>query len=116
MLTKLWNSSHINLLHRFGASPTSGLYRLQCFTIADGMLGLFGFTVIVSRDEEMTRSMSSIGTAPSSTVSPITRAPVMSTVFSSRSLPADELVRKDAGATRNVSAVALLFLQDLLYL
>ncbi len=35
------------------------------FTTADGMLGLLGFTTIVWRDGEMTRSMSSIETAPS---------------------------------------------------
>src|SRR5216683_4356818 len=46
------------------------------FTTADGIFGLLGFTVMVCPEGETTRSVSSIGTAPISTDSPMTRAPV----------------------------------------
>ncbi len=52
------------------------------FTTAEGMFGLFGLTVMDSPDGEITKSMSPIGTAPISTESPMTRAPVKHVRFS----------------------------------
>lgn len=46
------------------------------FTMAEGMLGLSGFTTSFCVAGLMTRSRSSIGTAPSSVWSPRTSAPV----------------------------------------
>ena len=53
-----------------------------CLTIAEGMFGLLGLTVIVRPDGEITSSRSSIGTAPMSTDSPMTSAPVKQARFS----------------------------------
>ena len=52
-----------------------GGHEVRYFTRAWGRLGLAGSTVTMRRPRLTTRSMSSIGTAPSSTSSPSTKAP-----------------------------------------
>jgi hypothetical protein len=53
-------------------------------TGAEGMFGLRGFTVIVPAEGEITRSISSGGTAPNRTESPMTNAPVKQVRFANR--------------------------------
>jgi len=62
-----------------GPAAPCGVRRMPTFanymTMAEGMLGLSGFTVTCSLVGEMTRSMSSMGMAPRRTRSPRTSAP-----------------------------------------
>lgn len=52
--------------------------------MARGTSGLFGFTATFSSREFTTKSMSSSGIEPSSTLSPSTKAPVKQERFSKR--------------------------------
>jgi hypothetical protein len=59
------------------------------FTTAEGMFGLFGFTVMPCPEGESTKSMSSIGTASGSTNLPVTLFAPLREAFSFR-LPPDQ--------------------------
>ena len=66
------------------AQPRRTARECAVLTMADGMLGLSGFTVTSCNLEFTTRSMSSSGIEPSSTPSPSTKAPVKQDRFSKR--------------------------------